>query len=169
MIIRDNQVKFVQKLILKNIFMKYILILLLVSIISIVSSCSDDTTTSTTVTPPGTVLFSRDSISVWLSSTGFSRDSNYYSTTETGSVKVEFTLQSNVDTPSAYGKFGFYTNATPVVPYIADIYAPRDEPISSNLSFASGSTYFAFSVQLNNYIPTFPRYVRLKNVKVTKQ
>ncbi|HWA06586.1 MAG TPA: hypothetical protein VG961_08560 [Ignavibacteria bacterium] len=149
--------------------MKYILLLLLVSIISIISSCSDDTTTNNPGVPPGTVMYSADSISVWLSSTGFARDSVYYSTSETGSVKVEFTIQSNVDTPSAYGKFGFYTNATPVVPYYPDIYAPRDEPFSTNLSFASGSTYFAFMVQLNNYLPTFPRYVRLKSVKVTKQ
>jgi hypothetical protein len=106
---------------------------------------------------------------VWLSTTGFAKDSAAYSTTETGSVKVEFTLQSNVDTPSAYGKFGFYTNATPVVPYISDIYFPLDTLFYTNLSFASGSTYFAFTVQLNNYLPTYPRYVRLKNVKVTKQ
>ncbi len=149
--------------------MKYILLLLLVSIISIVSSCSDDTTTNNPGVPPGTVMYSADSISVWLSSTGFARDSVSYSTSETGSVKVEFTIQSNVDTPSAYGKFGFYTNATPSVPYYPDIYAPRDEPFSTNLSFASGSTYFAFMVQLNNYLPTFSRYVRLKSVKVTKQ
>ncbi len=150
--------------------MKYILLLLLVSIVSIVGSCSDnDTPTNNPGVPPGTVMYSADSISVWLSSTGFARDSVAYSTSETGSVLVEFTIQSNVDTPSAYGKFGFYTNATPVVPYFPDIYAPRDEPFSTNLSFASGSTYFAFMVQLNNYLPTFPRYVRLKSVKVTKQ
>ncbi len=149
--------------------MKYILLLLLVSVISIISSCSDDTTTNNPGVPPGTVMYSADSISVWLSSTGFARDSVSYSTSETGSVKVEFTIQSYVDTPSAYGKFGFYTNATPSVPYYPDIYAPRDEPFSTNLSFASGSTYFAFMVQLNNYLPTFPRYVRLKSVKVTKQ
>jgi hypothetical protein len=149
--------------------MKYILLLLLVCFVSIISSCSDDTTTNNPGVPAGTVMYSADSISVWLSSTGFARDSVSYSTSETGSVKVEFTIQSNVDTPSAYGKFGFYTNATPVVPYTPDIYAPRDEPFSTNLSFATGSTYFAFSVQLNNYTPTFPRYVRLKSVKVTKQ
>lgn len=149
--------------------MKYILLLLLVCFVSIISSCSDDTTTNNPGVPAGTVMYSADSISVWLRSTGFARDSVSYSTSETGSVKVEFKIQSNVDTPSAYGKFGFYTNATPVVPYTPDIYAPRDEPFSTNLSFATGSTYFAFSVQLNNYTPTFPRYVRLKSVKVTKQ
>lgn len=149
--------------------MKYILFLLLISIVSIVSSCSDDTTTNNPGVPAGTVMYSADSISVWLSTTGFARDSVAYSTSETGSVKVEFTIQSNVDTPSAYGKFGFYTNATPVVPYIPNIYVPIDEPFLTNLSFASGSTYFAFMVQLNNYTATFPRYVRLKSVKVTKQ
>ena len=149
--------------------MKYLLFLMLVSFVFALSSCGDDNTTNTTVTPPGTVLFSRDSISVWLSGVGFSRDSNYYSTTETGSVKVEFTLQSNIDTPFAIGRYGFYTNATPVVPYIPEIVSPRDELFSTNLSLASGSTYFAFSASLNNYSALVPRYVRLKNVKVTKQ
>lgn len=149
--------------------MKYILLLLLVSIISIVSSCGEDTTTNNPGTPAGTVLYSADSISVWLSTTGFAKDSAAYSTTETGSVKVEFTLQSNVDTPSAYGRYGFYTNATPVVPYIPDIFYPLDIPFYTNLSFASGSTYFAFTVQVNNNISTYPRYVRLRSVKVTKQ
>ncbi len=150
--------------------MRYLLVILLVSFVSILSSCGDDdTTTNNPGVPPGTVMYSADSISVWLSTTGFARDSVAYSTSETGSVKVEFTIQSNVDTPSAYGKFGFYTNATPVVPYSPDIYVPRDEPFSTNLSFASGSTYFAFMVQLNNYISIFPRYVRLRSVKVTKQ
>ncbi len=149
--------------------MKYISILLLVSIASILSSCGEDDTTNTPVTPPGTVLYSADSISIWLSSTGLAEDSVSYSTSESGGVLVEFRIQSNVDTTSAYGKFGFYTNATPVVPYLSDIYFPVDEPFLTSLTLASGSTYFAFSVKLNNYILTFPRYVRLKDVKVTKQ
>ncbi|MBE2217349.1 MAG: hypothetical protein IAE90_04035 [Ignavibacteria bacterium] len=150
--------------ILKIFFSAFLIIL-----VSMLASCSDDdTTTNNPGVPAGTVMYAADSISVWLSSTGFAKDSVSYSTSETGSVKVEFMIQSNVDTPSAYGKFGFYTNAIPVVPYIPDIYAPRDEPFSTNLSFASGSTYFAFMVQLNNYLPVFPRYVRLRSVKVTK-
>lgn len=150
--------------------MRYLLVLLLISFVSILSSCSDDdTTTNNPVIPPGTVMYSADSISVWLSATGFARDSVAYSTSTSGNVLVEFTLQSNVDTPSAYGRFGFSTNSTPVPVYFPDIYAPRDEPFSTNLSFASGSTYFAFMVQLNNYVSTFPRYVRLRSVKVTKQ
>ena len=144
--------------------------LLLVSFVSILSSCGDDDPiTNNPGVPAGTVMYSADSISVWLSSVGFARDSVSYSTSETGNVKVEFTIQSNVDTPSAYGKFGFYTNSTPVPVYFHDIFAPRDEPFSMNQNLASGSTYFAFMVQLNNYVPSFQRYVRLKNVKVTKQ
>ncbi|MBN8583983.1 MAG: hypothetical protein J0M37_02720 [Ignavibacteria bacterium] len=149
--------------------MKYILLLLLVSFVSIISSCSDDTTTNNPGVPAGTVMYSADSISVWLSSTGFARDSVSYSTSTSGNVLVEFTLQSNVDTPSAYGRFGFSTNSTPVPVYFPDIFAPRDEPFSLNQNLAAGSTYFSFVVQLNNYTPTFPRYVRLKSVKVTKQ
>lgn len=149
--------------------MRYILSIILVSIVSIISSCGDDTTTNNPGVPPGTVMYSADSISVWLSSIGFAKDSAAYSTSESGSVKVEFTLQSNVDTPSAYGRFGFSTNSMPVVPYFPDIYAPRDEQFSLNQNLASGSTYFAFAVQLNNYTVTYPRYVRFVNVKITKQ
>lgn len=149
--------------------MKHLLLILLVSIITIISSCGDDTTTNNPGVPPGTVMYSADSISVWLSTIGFAKDSAAYSTSASGNVLVEFTIQSNVDTPSAYGRFGFYTNSTPVVPYFPDIFAPRDEPFSLNQNLASGSTYFAFMVQLNNYTVTYPRYVRLVNVKVTKQ
>ena len=137
--------------------------------ISVLSSCSDDSTTGSTVTPPGTVLFQRDSISIWLSGVGYSRDSSYYSSTETGSVKVELTLQSNIDTPSAKGHFGFYTNATPTVPYFYDIVSPRDEVFSTNLGLAAGSTYFSFAATMNVYTLGIPRYVTLRNVKVTKQ
>lgn len=149
--------------------MKYILLLLLVSFVSIISSCSDDTTTNNPGVPAGTVMYSADSISVWLSSTGFAGDSVSYSTSTSGNVLVEFTLQSNVDTPSAYGRFGFSTNSTPVPVYFPDIFAPRDEPFSLNQNLAAGSTYFSFVVQLNNYNSIFPRYVRLRSVKVTKQ
>ncbi len=149
--------------------MKHLLLILLVSIVTFISSCGDDTTTNNPGVPPGTVMYSADSISVWLSTIGFAKDSAAYSTSASGNVLVEFTIQSNVDTPSAYGRFGFYTNSTPVVPYFPDIFAPRDEPFSLNQNLASGSTYFAFMVQLNNYAVTYPRYVRLLNVKVTKQ
>ena len=149
--------------------MKYISILILAAIMVTISSCGDDTTTNNNPTPPGTVLFSRDSISVWLSGNGYSRDSNYYETSESGSVLVELTLQSNIDTPYAAGHFGFYTNATPVVPYTYNIVSPRDEAFSTNLGLASGSTYFSFAASLNNYSSLIPRYVRLLNVKVTKQ
>jgi hypothetical protein len=130
-------------------------------------SCGDDTPTNTG-TPAGTVLFSADSVSVWLSGTGTAKDSTTFTTTETGSVKVGFYIQSNIDTPQAYGKIGFFTNATPFTPLNPDIFVPTNESYSVILNCAPGSTYFNFSVQLNNYIETIPRYVRLYSVQVIK-
>ena len=50
--------------------------LLLVSFVSILSSCGDDDPiTNNPGVPAGTVMYSADSISVWLSSVGFARDS----------------------------------------------------------------------------------------------
>ncbi len=137
--------------------------------IAVFLSCSDDTTTNP-VTPPGTVLYSADSISIWLPAgiVSYGSDSTYFSVTETGSVKLEFTLQSNVDTPSALGRWDLYTNTTPVIPYFAAITEPRDEFFSLNQNAASGLTYFALAIKLNTFNSTIARYVRIINIRLTK-
>lgn len=135
------------------------------------SSCSDDDNTTNTNTPSGTVLYSNDSLSVWLqqgiSSSGI--DSAYFSTQNTGGVKIEFTIQSNADsTDHSEGYYGIYSNATPVIVYFPNIYSPINQQYSSNFNFAQGSTYFAFSVRLAVNHSSITRYVRLINIKVTK-
>ena len=146
-----------------------ILILPIIFILALLASCSDDTVT-TPVTPAGTVLYSYDSISVWLTAGGVSSgsDSIYFSVNETGGVNLEFTLQSNVDTPTALGRWDLYTNTTPVIPYFAAITEPRDEFFSLNQNTAAGLTYFALAIKLNTYNSTIARYVRIKNIKLTK-
>ena len=134
-------------------------------------SCGDDSTVTPT-TPPGTVLFSKDSISVWLLPGGFQEgtDSVYFSTQNSGGVSIEFTLQSNADsTDHAIGYYGIYTNATPAIPYFPYIYFPVNEPFSTNLNFSTGTTYFSFSVRLTVNNSTTAHYVRLINIKVTKE
>ncbi|MCC7158557.1 MAG: hypothetical protein IT281_03360 [Ignavibacteria bacterium] len=134
-------------------------------------SCSDNDSTTNPGSQAGTVLYSWDSVNVWLpaGTSASGTDSVNFSTSEAGSVKVEFTIQSNVDGIHAKARWGFYTNATPVVPYIPVINGPIDEPFSKNLSLAAGSTYFGFAVSLNIANSTEWYYVKLKNVKVTKQ
>lgn len=137
----------------------------------IFQSCGDNSSNTNHGSPAGTVLYSKDSVNVWLQpgSVAFGTDSVSYSTSESGSVLVEFTIQSNADSVHAIGKWGFHTNATPVVPYQPNIYMPIDEPFSTNLSLAAGSTYFGFAATLNISNSSIWYYVKLKNVKITKQ
>ncbi len=150
--------------------MRTLFIPLIIFIIAF-SSCGDDDEQVNPVTPPGTVLYSNDSISVWLqqgvSSSGI--DSVYFSTQNTGGVKIEYTIQSNADSSDhSAGFYGIYSNATPAIVYFPNIYSPINEQHSSNFNFAQGSTYFAFSVRLVVNNSSMTRYVRLINIKVTK-
>lgn len=148
--------------------MKQAAIFLLIIITSMMYSCGDDTITPNS--PAGTVLYSRDSLSVWIQSgSSFARDSVSFSTNETGSFKVEFRLQSNVDSSlHAVGFYRYNTNGSPSVVMLPDIYFPRDEQYTSNFSFASGSTYSSFVVKLTTTGTVSPFYVRLKDIKITK-
>ena len=132
-------------------------------------SCGDSSTSPTT-TPAGTVLFSQDSIAIWLSSGGFGTDSFAYSTQNTGGVMLSYVLQSNVDSTHATGRWGMYTNANPPTRFLPNKYGPVDAADSVNLSFLSGqSTYFAMAVQLNVSGGSTPYYVRIKNIKIVKK
>ncbi len=146
------------------------IIVIALSSLIMIQSCGDSNTSTNPESPAGTVLYSWDSVNVWLpaGTSASGTDSVIFSTIETGSVKVEFTIQSNIDGIHAKARWGFYTNATPVVPYIPTISGPIDEPFSANLSLAAGSTYFGFAVSMNISNSTEWYYVKLKNVKITK-
>ena len=145
--------------------------LILIIISAVFCSCGDDTTTNTPNSPAGTVLYSRDSLSVWIQSgSSFARDSIAYSTNETGSFKVEFRVQSNADSSlHAAGYYRYDTNGSPVAVIYPYIYFPIDEQYTSNFSFAAGSTYSSFVVKLTTTGTASPFYVRLKDIKITKQ
>jgi|SRR4030095_533881 len=134
---------------------------------SLLASCGDDD--KPTNTPGGTVLYSKDSISVWLSPSTFSEgaDSVYYSTSNAVPVRVEFTLQSNADSTHSLGYWFFITNSTPPEPYVPNIFSPVDEQKTFTLNFNPLSTYFSFAVRLRVNNSTILHYVKLKNIKVT--
>ena len=124
-------------------------LLLVIALAITIYSCGDDTLT-TPNSPTGTVLYSRESLSVWIQSgSSFARDSIAFSTNETGGFKVEFRIQSNADSSQhAVGYYRYDTNGSPVVVLLPDIYFPIDEQHNPNFNFASGSTYVSFWIKL---------------------
>ena len=151
---------------MKNNYPLFILFI----IISLLASCGDDSTTNNNNTPAGTVLYSKDSLSVWIQSgTSFVSDSVSFATSETGGVKVEFQVQSNADSSlHAIGFYRYYSNATPAIVMLSDIYFPIDNQHNGNFNLASGSTYFSFVTKITTNGAIQPFYVRLKNIKITK-
>lgn len=160
---------------LKNFRGLFPVILFILSIIII--SCGSDTTTSPN-TPAGTILYSRDSISVWLqpSTSANGSDSLYFSTQNTGSFKVEFTLQADIDTlnsdtssiPQSRGYWSHYTNSPPPSPVQDPVYGVVDHTETLQHNFVSGSTYYSLAVALSVTNSTRVHYIRLKNIKITK-
>lgn len=133
------------------------------------SACGDDDPVNPG-TPSGTVLYSRDSLSVWLQPSTFAEgsDSVYYSISTAAAVRVEFTLQSNADSTHARGYYFFTTNSSVPEPYVPNVLAPIDELRSYTLDFSPLSSFFSFAVRLIVNSSAVPYYVRLKNIKVTK-
>jgi hypothetical protein len=137
----------------------------------IFSSCDNDSNSVGTKTPE-LIIFSQDSLSVWLepSVSASGSDSAYYSINAVGELKVEFTLQANADSTHSIGYWGIYTNATPSIPIIPVIISTIDVQSSANLNFnKNGETYFAFGMRLYVKNSTIPHYARLKNIKITRK
>ena len=145
----------------------YLLVLFSASVLFF--SCGSDSVTNPN-SPAGTILYTWDSVSVWIqpSGHGTSSDSVTFSTSQTGSVEVIWTLQSNADTAFCKPHWGFYTNATPSIPLV-NITGPVDVRDSTNLNLSSsGSTYFSFAAGLTVTNNPVPYYVRVKNIKIRK-
>ena len=153
--------------------MRYLQIFLLVLTVSMLASCSDDTTTTPT-DPPSNVLFSWDTLSATnnTGSPGTVYVSQSFAQTITATqVKVEYRLQSNVD--STFGCRGSYkdsTNGTGTPsPVNYDIYAPVDSAMSFTWNVSTQPYYSGFGANLTVTVPQgVTRYVRLVNIKVTK-
>jgi hypothetical protein len=146
--------------------MKNLILLSIIASLALIYSCSDNSVT----TPTPQVLYSIDSLSIWLNPPGGASggDSVYYSSQQSGSVKVEFTLESNADSLFATGNAALYTNATPDPAYSLRLVTNVQQQNSFTMSFASGTTYFALAVRMDMRTGTIPYYARMKNVKITK-
>lgn len=154
--------------------MRYLLVTLLVSFVTIFSSCGDDNTTTPT-DPPSNVLFSMDTIAAFKEPgvTGVSTVSQSFNNTVSGTqVKVEYRIQSNIDT-SLNQCSGFYTDSTngsPSSPNTINVYGAIDSAYSFTYTMPTQPFYTGFKVRLIvNSAQSIQRYVRLVNVKVTKQ
>lgn len=150
--------------------MKNITLILFFAVLAFVlSACGDDDTPVNPQDPAGTVLYSADSMSVWISSPfGQSRDSVSYSFSTATAIKVEFTLQSNVDSTHALGYYFVYTNSTPSSVYEPNLFVTVDLPFSESYITTPLSTYISFSIKLIVNNGTMPYYLKLKDIKVTK-
>ena len=132
-------------------------------------SCGDDDTTTNPQTPSGTVLYSADSMSVWITSSfGEGSDSVSKTISTPTAIKVEFTVQSNADSTHALGYYFFNTNSSPAQLYEPNILSPVDMPVSLTFNTNPLSTYFNFSIRLKVSSGSIPYFVKLKNIKVTK-
>lgn len=134
-------------------------------------SCSDNSVSTQQNVPAGTVLFSRDSISVWLPPSTYATGTDTFYTTlnsYTGGFMLYFTLQSNVDSVHGIGRYGLYTNATPATPYIPWIYGTVNTKDSINFSFVSG-TYLSMAAGLTVNNNTVPLYMRITDIKIVKK
>lgn len=141
----------------------------LLALAVILTSCGDDDTINNPVNPPGTVLYSADSMAVNINTMfGDSHDSISYSFSSENAIKVEFTLQSNADSTHALGYYYINTNSTPATIYEPNIIAPIDQAFSTTYNTTPLSTYINFSIRVIVTNGTVPYYVKLKNIKVTK-
>lgn len=153
--------------------MRYLQIFLLVLNVSMLASCSDDTTTTPT-DPPSNVLFSWDTLSAYKEAgpTGTVYVSQSFGQTITATqVKVEYRLQSNVDsTLGCRGSYKDSTNGTGTPsPVNYNIYTPVDSAMSFTWNVSTQPYYSGFGANLIVTAPqSVARYVRLVNIKVTK-
>jgi broad specificity polyphosphatase/5'/3'-nucleotidase SurE len=136
-------------------------------------SCSDDTTTTPT-DPPSNVLYTWDTLAAIreAGTTGSVNISQSFAKTISATqVKVEYRLQSNVDTTlGCWGSYKDSTNGTGVPsPVNYNINAPVDSAFSYIWNVSTQPYYSGFGVNLVVTVPQGEkRYVRLVNIKVTK-
>lgn len=132
-------------------------------------SCKDD---DTPVTPTNPVIFTLDSLAVWLQpgGSGFASGSQTFEqTTTASSVKVEYTVQTNADSIHSEAWVRDSSNGTPPHPVETYYYWNVDSLVSYFMDIPSQPIYIKLEVRLRTYNNDIPRYVRLRNIKVTKQ
>ena len=148
--------------------MKYINVLLITAIISFYS-CSDDIINQED--PVGTIYFNFDSIPIWFSPGNNSGYSSYtfQQTISASRVKVEYIIQTNADSTHSEAVVKDSSNGTPVHPVVQYYYRNVDSALSYTMDIPSQPIHLKLEVEMNTYFSLIPHYIRLKNIKVTKQ
>jgi len=134
----------------------------------LIFSCSDNNTT--TNQPTSDVLFTMDSISVWLSGSGSGNNSyTFQQATTAGRVKVEYTVQTNVDSVNSMAWVKDSSNGS--IPHVVEqqYYWNVDSLVSYTMDIPAQPIHLRLEARLNVYGGSFSYYIRLKNIKVTKQ
>ena len=133
------------------------------------SSCND--TGDTIIIQPDPVVFYMDSISVWLPpGTGSGSSSQIFQQTISASrVKVEYSLHTNADSIHGIAWVKDSSNGTP--PHIVEqqYYWYVDSLVSYTMDLPSQPVHIRLEVRMNVNNSIVPNYVRLKNIRVTKQ
>jgi hypothetical protein len=144
-------------------------LLFISAIIIFVSSCGEDEIVQQT--PSGTVFYSLDSLSVWLNpGSGIGSNSIIFEqTVSANTVKVEYTVQTNVDSAHSEAWVRDSSNGSP--PHLVEQYYYWfvDSLASYVMDIPSQPLHLKLEVKMNTYNSIIPHYVRLKNIKVTKQ
>lgn len=136
----------------------------------ILTSCGGDSSTSPEL-PPGSVLYSLDSLSAILSAPNSYtfQEVSFGQTVAAGKVKVEYILQTNADSANSIAKFQDSTNGTPTRPTEQILYLPIDTSLSYTLDLPVQPFYLSFKIKLNTFQnASSTYYIRAKNIKVTK-
>src|SRR3989304_100895 len=148
--------------------MKYFNVILIAAILFF-PSFSDDVVNQET--PIGTVFFNLDSLSVWLQpGTGNGTNSQIFQQTISASkVKIEYTIQTNVDSIHSVSCVRDSSNGTPSHPVEQYYYWNVDSAVSYIMDIPTQPIHLKLEVKLNTYGSIISHYIRLKNIKVTKQ
>ena len=148
--------------------MKNILLIVIAAFL-LFPSCGEDTVDQQT--PVGTVLFSMDSLSVWLNpGSGNGNNSiTYEQTIQASSLKVEYFVETNVDSLHSEAWVRDSSNGSP--PHLVEqyIYWYSDSLYSYSMDVPYQPFHIKLEVRLHTYSSVIPHYIRLKNIKVTKQ
>lgn len=157
---------------MKKIF--FLFTLIFVICLSLIS-CGEDSTINGSNVPVGTVFYSKDTLHAQIDAGGTyvsGTSTSFNMTVSAVKVKIEYRIQSNVDSSS--GSTATYldsTNGSPVPPspLIVNVYSPVDTAVSFIYNVPSGPLYSKYDLWIYGTQPaSFVRYIRFTDIKVTK-
>jgi hypothetical protein len=151
-------------------------ILILSSVISffcaaLLISCGHD---DNVVNPPvNDVIFTEDSISLWVTSPNqLGMDSSVFSLGDNTltKVKLEFEVISNSNGVNGTGRFYVLSNVSPLLPLEDTLRAVTDISYTYVADVSSQPLYAIYHLNmLTGSGSSIPYYIKLKNVKITRQ